>query len=366
MWIKYKYNLRVKACLFLISTYTFSNISLMPYSQAVQIQHKYAVINFETDKTQITPNENLSVTFGLNSMATPSFKTISEFGCPVRPHTVSDFSMSEYSEFNETENLRFSYGVVFEFLQKNKRISGPYFISVAMLHDGTMVEGKSNGSDLGQIIDIDSHSNGATDYVTQLERLGASPIQITGRNAKSFPINFNVPETGDILVQYYFDVSQYQTSDMSTQQKKEQNYACGGYTAFESIFSTGKQVIVLSNSSKQSQSITFFPMPKSTALNLQALQLQASSSSGNRITYNSLTPNICLVNESILILRKTGICKIEAIATESSQYAKSPSVVKTLSIVPKGSKYEIICLKGTSLKNVYGYNPKCPKGYREL
>ena len=341
----------------------------MPAVGATQYSHKFATVKFETDNNSISPNEEIDVTFSLDSLVTPSFAR-SYDGCVVRPYTESDFIWNGIREDNgETANLRFAYSAVFQFIQNNEIISGPFFTSVAMLHNGDIVEGEQDGSDMMSAVqEIDSSTDDQADYAGHLERLGTQPVQITGRSARSYPIKFKVPGAGDVLVQYYFSVEQYQTGDNETEESKNQNNSdfCGGVTAFQELYSTGKQVFVLGNSVKLTQSIEKFFIPKTSSISLQALQLKANSSAGGPVRFTTRTPSICLVNNNLLIMRKTGKCKVEAVAIETQKFSKSPSVVKVVAIVPKGSKYEILCLKALSMKSIVGKSPKCPPGYKEL
>jgi len=339
----------------------FCNVSLISNAQAVQVPHKFALVKIEPSKTLVTPDEELSVTLALESIATPSFNT-SYNGCVMRPFLETDFiSESGGYENDNTPGLRFEFDLVVEFMQNNQVISGPYFMSLAMLHNGNIVAGKQDGYDM-QIWSVDNSSGGKAYYSNILEQKGTIPVIMGLRSSSSYPIKFKVPSTGDVYAQYYFVVSQYQTADMSSEAKRNQNYKCGGYTTTQDLYFSGRQVSVISNSTKLSQSVINFNLPKTSAINLQALQLRANSNGGNAVEFKSLTPRVCLVNGQVLLFRNTGKCKVEAVATESSKYLRSAAVIKEVSVVPKGSKYEIICRKGNTFTSVIGAKPKCPSG----
>ena len=365
MLLKVKARFGKKSFCTFLSFVFLSNSFWLDASTAAEISHKFSIVKILPSKTLLSPEEELSVTLGLDSITTPSFNT-SYNRCIMRPKMDSDFidEFGTYENFN-TPNLRFALDFVIEFMQNNKTISGPHFMSLAMLHNGDIVEGKQDGSDM-QIISIQDPLDETRSFSTLLERNGTISVKIRNRNAASYPINFIVPGTGDVIAQYYLIISQYQTSDMSTQAKKDQNYKCGGYTNTQELFTTGKQVVVLSSAVKQPQSISSFYLPKTSAINLQALQLKAASNTGSPVQFLSLTPNVCLVNNQILILRNTGKCKVQASAAETSKFQGSANLVKEVLIVPKGVKYEAICVKGKTVKSVVGVNPKCPKGYAQI
>lgn len=334
-------------------------------SNALQNSHKFATVSILPDKSSISPFEDINFTVGLDAIATPSFVTVYN-RCIVRPYIDSDF-VTEFGDYENdyTPNLRFSFDLVVEFLQNNQVISGPYFLSLAMLHNGTIVSGKQDGSDM-QLYSVDSLFNNESIYSKQLDKIGTIPLLIKGRSAYSYPLKVSIPSTGDVYAQYFFAVSQLQTFDMSSESKKSQNYKCGGITNSQDLYFSGRQVFVLSTSNKLTQFVSTFTIPKSAAINLQALQLKATANTGNPVQFNSLTPNVCLTNNEILIFRNTGKCRVEAIALESSKYSRSSSLVKEIQIVPKGAKYEILCKKGNNVKSVVSTRPKCPIGYIEV
>ena len=97
----------------------------------------------------------------------------------------------------------------------------------------------------------------------------------------------------------------------------------------------------------------------------KTINLTATSSSGNPVTYTSTPINICTVSGSVLNLLLAGNCSVTATQAGTSTLA---TVSATATLMLTGSvisdKKSITCVKGKSTKKVSGTNPKCPKGYK--
>jgi hypothetical protein len=97
----------------------------------------------------------------------------------------------------------------------------------------------------------------------------------------------------------------------------------------------------------------------------KTLNLTASSSSGNLITYTSTPPGSCMVSGSVLNLLKVGNCSVTAtqLGTTTLAPASATSTVVIEGVVPANKK-TISCVKGKFTKKLTGTNPKCPTGYK--
>jgi hypothetical protein len=115
---------------------------------------------------------------------------------------------------------------------------------------------------------------------------------------------------------------------------------------------------------KDSQTI-LFALPSSVNVMDKTLNLTASSSSGNLITYTSTPTGSCMVSGSVLNLLKAGNCSVTAtqLGTTTLAPASATSTVVIEGVVPPNKKI-ISCVKGKFTKKVSGTNPKCPTGYK--
>ena len=108
-----------------------------------------------------------------------------------------------------------------------------------------------------------------------------------------------------------------------------------------------------------------FTLPTSAKVTDKTINLTATSSSGNPVTYASTPINSCTVSGSVLNLLQAGNCSVTATQVGSSTLAP---VSATATLMLTGSvisdKKSIACVKGKSTKKVSGTNPKCPKGYK--
>ena len=95
------------------------------------------------------------------------------------------------------------------------------------------------------------------------------------------------------------------------------------------------------------------------------INLTATSSSGNPVTYTSTPISTCTISGSVLNLLQAGNCSVTATQVGTSILAP---VSATATLMVTGSvisdKKSITCVKGKSTKKVSGTNPKCPKGYK--
>jgi len=115
---------------------------------------------------------------------------------------------------------------------------------------------------------------------------------------------------------------------------------------------------------KASQTISF-ALPPAVKVAEKTLNLTASSSSGNQITYTSTPSSSCTISGSVLNLLKAGNCSVTATQVGTTTLA-SASATSTVIIegVASAAKKTISCAKGKTTKKVTGTNPKCPTGYK--
>ena len=115
---------------------------------------------------------------------------------------------------------------------------------------------------------------------------------------------------------------------------------------------------------KEIQTISF-TLPLTAKVTDKTINLIATSSSGNPVTYTSTPINSCTVSGSVLNLLLAGNCSVTATQAGTSTLAP---VSATATLMLTGSvmsdKKSITCVKGKSTKKVSGTNPKCPKGYK--
>jgi hypothetical protein len=122
-----------------------------------------------------------------------------------------------------------------------------------------------------------------------------------------------------------------------------------------------KQTIVFE---KDTQTISF-TLPPSVKVTDKTLNLTASSSSGNQITYTSTPSSSCTISGSVLNLLQAGDCRVTATQEGNSTVV---SVSATAVVAITGTKVivskTITCIKGKTTKKLTGTNPKCPTGYK--
>ena len=115
---------------------------------------------------------------------------------------------------------------------------------------------------------------------------------------------------------------------------------------------------------REIQKISFL-LPEAENISKRNLSLDATVTSGNFITYSSLTPEICSISGSILNLLRTGNCSVTATQAGTSTLAPASATTNiTLTGTAVAAKKSITCIKGKSTKKVTGTNPKCPPGYK--
>jgi hypothetical protein len=122
-----------------------------------------------------------------------------------------------------------------------------------------------------------------------------------------------------------------------------------------------KQTIVFE---KDTQTISF-TLPPSVKVTDKTLNLTASSSSGNQITYTSTPSSSCTISGSVLNLLQAGDCRVTATQEGNSTVV---SVSATAVVAITGTKVivskTITCIKGKTTKKLTGTNPKCPTSYK--
>jgi len=114
---------------------------------------------------------------------------------------------------------------------------------------------------------------------------------------------------------------------------------------------------------KASQTISF-ALPPSVKVTDKTVNLTATSTSGNQVTYTSTPSSSCTISGSVLNLLKAGNCSVTATQVGTTTLA-STSVTSTVVIegaVPAVKKI-ITCVKGKTIKKVAGTNPKCPNSF---
>jgi hypothetical protein len=106
-----------------------------------------------------------------------------------------------------------------------------------------------------------------------------------------------------------------------------------------------------------------FTLPATTNLSAKTLPLLATASSGESITYQTISTGICSITGSTLNLLKSGNCSITA--TQAGGATLAPvSATATVLITRDISMKTITCIKGSKSKKVSGENPKCSTGYK--
>lgn len=115
---------------------------------------------------------------------------------------------------------------------------------------------------------------------------------------------------------------------------------------------------------KSSQSISF-ELPPFVKVTDKTLNLTASASSGNQITYTSAPNSSCTISGSVLNLLKAGNCLVTATQVGTTTLAPVSATASTVLTGSTGiSKKTITCIKGKTTKKLTGINPKCPASYK--
>jgi len=115
---------------------------------------------------------------------------------------------------------------------------------------------------------------------------------------------------------------------------------------------------------KAAQSIAF-TLPPSAKVSDKTLNLTATASSGNQVTYSTTPNSSCAISGTVLNLLQAGDCLVTATqAGNSTIDAVSASAKISITGITVSTKKTISCTKGKTSKKVTGTNPKCPAGYK--
>jgi hypothetical protein len=115
---------------------------------------------------------------------------------------------------------------------------------------------------------------------------------------------------------------------------------------------------------KAAQSIVFM-LPPTAKVSDKTLNLTATASSGNQITYSSTPNSYCTISGTVLNLLQVGGCLVTATqAGNSTIDPVSASAEISITGITATVKKTISCIKGKTSKKVIGTNPKCPAGYK--
>ena len=108
-----------------------------------------------------------------------------------------------------------------------------------------------------------------------------------------------------------------------------------------------------------------FTLPTTAKVTDKTINLTATSSSGNQVSYISTPISICTISGSVLNLLQAGNCSITATQVGTPTIAPVSTTANiTLTGTKVATKRTITCVKGKKTKKVSGTNPKCPKGYK--
>ena len=108
-----------------------------------------------------------------------------------------------------------------------------------------------------------------------------------------------------------------------------------------------------------------FTLPATAKVSDKTLNLAATASSGNQITYLSTPTSSCTISGTVLNLLRAGACSVTATQAGTSTLAPASATATTMLVgVAQTTKKTITCTKGKSTKKVTGTNPKCPAGYK--
>jgi hypothetical protein len=81
------------------------------------------------------------------------------------------------------------------------------------------------------------------------------------------------------------------------------------------------------------QTISFLPLPN-MALDGSPIELRASASSGLPVSFSSLTPTVCRVNDNWMTLLIIGTCTIHASQAGNANYSPAPNADQSLAVTP--------------------------------
>jgi hypothetical protein len=116
--------------------------------------------------------------------------------------------------------------------------------------------------------------------------------------------------------------------------------------------------------SRTAQTVAF-TAPTTAALSSKSLALAATASSGQLVTFLSMTPNICSVTGTSLNLLKVGTCQIAASQNGTTTIAPVSAVqsiaITGTSVVAKAVK-KLVCIKNGKTKTIT--SKTCPSGYK--
>jgi hypothetical protein len=103
-----------------------------------------------------------------------------------------------------------------------------------------------------------------------------------------------------------------------------------------------------------------FDNPQIILLNEKAIEIDvASPNESSQIVLKSLSPSICAGFATSVLLKNTGVCRIQITQGASEDYSKASQEFE-FKIVKS-----VTCIKGKNTKKILGVNPKCPKGYKK-
>jgi hypothetical protein len=143
-----------------------------------------------------------------------------------------------------------------------------------------------------------------------------------------------------------------------------ENAACtnkltgGGFPLGEQIQNT----YILSPAKLSQNIMTNFPQ-EDIKLSSKALRITFSASSKLPVDAVESTPNICIMNGTVLLLKKAGMCQVNFSQIGGKGY-EPVTISKSFRIVAK-EQTATVCVKGAIKRKVTGSNPKCPQGFRK-
>ena len=89
----------------------------------------------------------------------------------------------------------------------------------------------------------------------------------------------------------------------------------------------------------------------------------AKSLAGAEVSYQSLTPSNCTIDQNLILsFQSPGKCQLAASVSDVYAY-KNPGPLELIFLVT--SIKTVTCKKGKTIKKVKGVNPKCPTGYKK-
>ena len=115
---------------------------------------------------------------------------------------------------------------------------------------------------------------------------------------------------------------------------------------------------------KAAQSIAF-TLPPSAKVSDKTLNLTATASSGNQVTYSSTPNSSCTISGTVLNLLQAGDCLVTATQEgNSTNEAVSASAKISITGITVATSKTITCMRGKTSKKISSTNPKCPVGYK--